>query len=284
MKMTNFLCKICITLALFSFVLSSCGDNDERQFTPHNDIIGTWECAATPNNDTIRITFVDNGIAKWYKFKNDKLVEFVKGTWNECDDVCNIVLENRTLKCSLQSNHLVVQAQLGQSDPVMFGRYEKEQSADEFGCDLVDLGLTVRWAANNFGASNPEGWGTYISYSKLMEEKFDNGWRLPTKAEILEFCEDCVWTWHISGGISGYTVTGSNGNSIFLPASGWKKDGKIRNVGTHGFYWSDTTEGKDINDEHFLVYRFGFDSAYDIDISANYNTLVYDYVVRLVHK
>lgn len=284
MKMTNFLWRICIALALFSFVLSSCGDNDERQFAPHNDIIGTWECAATPNNDTIRITFVDNGIAKWYKFKNDKLVEFVKGTWNECDDVCNIVLDNRVIRCSIQNNRLVMQTALGQNEPIMFERYEAVQKPDVFGCDLVDLGLTIRWSANNYGASNPEGRGTYILYSKIAAETFENEWRLPTRAELLELCEECTWTWYVSGGVPGYTVIGPNGNSIFLPASGWKKDGKIRNVGTHGFYWSETTEGKDVDNDKFLIYRLGFDSAGNLDINANYSNYVYDYTARLVHK
>ena len=43
-----------------------------------------------------------------------------------------------------------------------------------------------------------------------------NGWRLPTEAEIKELIEKCTWT----AEQYGYTVTGPNGNSIFLPACG----------------------------------------------------------------
>ena len=43
---------------------------------------------------------------------------------------------------------------------------------------------------------------------------------MPTQAEIEELLEKCTWTWTINNNIGGYVVTGTNGNSIFLPAGG----------------------------------------------------------------
>lgn len=42
------------------------------------------------------------------------------------------------------------------------------------------------------------------------------------QAEFGELLSKCTWTWTSQGGKNGYKVTGKNGNSIFLPASGWR--------------------------------------------------------------
>lgn len=66
-------------------------------------------------------------------------------------------------------------------------------------------------------------------------------WRMPTKQEIEELIEKCSWSWTSINGVLGYVVTGSNGNSIFLPASGavgYKEKGiSIVAKGTALFYW-----------------------------------------------
>ena len=44
-------------------------------------------------------------------------------------------------------------------------------------------------------------------------------WRLPTPDEWLELVDNCSWEWISQSGVLGYKVTGTNGNSIFLPAA-----------------------------------------------------------------
>ena len=63
-------------------------------------------------------------------------------------------------------------------------------------------------------------------------------WRMPTKAEQDELCNNCTWTWTTQNGVNGYKVTGPNGNSIFLPGAGYVYEGALRYVGSHGHYWS----------------------------------------------
>ncbi|MBR5042405.1 MAG: Ig-like domain-containing protein [Bacteroidales bacterium] len=61
-------------------------------------------------------------------------------------------------------------------------------------------------------------------------------WRMPTEAEWTELMNNCTRTWMKQNGINGILVTGSNGNSIFLPAacspSSWYNDD------SHGYFWS----------------------------------------------
>ena len=64
------------------------------------------------------------------------------------------------------------------------------------------------------------------------------GESLPSKAQFDELVEKCTWTWNRNG----YKVTGSNGNSIFLPAAGFRDcNGDLQNGQNHGNYWSSTT-------------------------------------------
>lgn len=144
------------------------------------------------------------------------------------------------------------------------------------GHDYVDLGLSVKWATCNIGASSPElygnyyAWGetltrnsyyqnTYKFYNSNTEEvlhigdnisgtQYDaatyywgNKWRMPTKSELEELLTRCSWTWTTQSGIQGYNVVGKNGQSIFLPANGsYSGNDKGAKAGIFGEYWSGT--------------------------------------------
>ena len=70
--------------------------------------------------------------------------------------------------------------------------------------------------------------------------KWGGGWRMPTRDEIKELCEKCSWEWTSVNGIRGYKVTGPNGNSIFLPAAGYRLGTEVYGRGLYGRYWSGT--------------------------------------------
>ncbi|MBQ7736100.1 MAG: hypothetical protein IJT61_09295 [Bacteroidales bacterium] len=54
--------------------------------------------------------------------------------------------------------------------------------------------------------------------------------------------DKCIWTWDGSG----YKVTGPNGNSIVLPAAGYRGcSGDVYRVGAYGCYWSSTPSGSE---------------------------------------
>ena len=74
---------------------------------------------------------------------------------------------------------------------------------------------------------------------------WDGTWRMPTVAEFEELCNKCKWTWTSQGRHKGYKVTGPNGNSIFLPAAGWRDGTDSNYVGEYGYYWSGTLSSSD---------------------------------------
>lgn len=142
------------------------------------------------------------------------------------------------------------------------------------GHEWVDLGLSVKWATCNVGASSPSDCGNYYAwgetstkndYSDATYMYYKNGeytyigenisgtqydaahihwgdtWRMPTLEEFEELKAKCTWTWISQDGHNGYKVTGKNGKSIFLPAAGCRNGTEVRGCGGGGYYWSATS-------------------------------------------
>ena len=71
--------------------------------------------------------------------------------------------------------------------------------------------------------------------------KLGGKWRMPTDAEWTELRTKCTWTWvtnYNGSGINGELVESTNGNSIFLPAAGYRSYVQFLGVGSFGHYWS----------------------------------------------
>ena len=132
----------------------------------------------------------------------------------------------------------------------------------------VDLGLPsgTLWSVCNMGADKPEefgeyyawgetstkssyNWNTYSIGSELdslpaLDEahdaaatKWGYGWRMPSREDFDEIVTYCTKTWTTRNNVNGYLITGPNGNTMFLPASGGRGDGNIYESGSCGFYW-----------------------------------------------
>ena len=150
-------------------------------------------------------------------------------------------------------------------------------SGYENGYGYVNLGLSVKWATMNVGASRVTEYGYYYAWGetrtkssydwntyfdttdggnsffkyalnkkKVLELSHDaayanwgGSWRMPTSAEQDELREKCTWIWTTLNGIKGYRVSSKrNGNSIFLPAAGYRYGESLYDAGTDGDFWS----------------------------------------------
>ena len=63
----------------------------------------------------------------------------------------------------------------------------------------------------------------------------------------------------MQNGVNGYNVEGPNGNSIFLPAAGYRYGSSLEYAGGGGRYWS-STPGDDYGNG--LAYGLLFDKIY----------------------
>lgn len=160
----------------------------------------------------------------------------------------------------------------------------------------VDLGLPsgIKWANVNIGAKSPEDYGWYLAWGETepksdysMDTYFDSrlvkysisirptlvpeddaahvnwggDWRIPTAAEHNELRSYCTWTWATLNGVKGFKVSSkTNGNFIFLPAAGCRRDSYLGDAGagSYGYYWSSS------------VYSGGPYGAYYLSFSASY--------------
>ena len=117
----------------------------------------------------------------------------------------------------------------------------------------IDLGLSIKWATCNVGANLPEGYGDYCTYDEAMALDL----RLPSLDEMRELIDKCDWEWALLNGVNGYNVTGPNGNSIFLPAAGYRNDTSLYDAGSGGYYWSATPYS-----DCYSAYDLYFNSGY----------------------
>ena len=82
-------------------------------------------------------------------------------------------------------------------------------------------------------------------------------WRMATMDEWNELKNKCTWTWTAQNGVNGRLVTGPNGNSIFLPAAGYRFGTSLGSAGSYGAYWSSS-----LNTGYpYFAYYVGFDSG-----------------------
>lgn len=137
----------------------------------------------------------------------------------------------------------------------------------------------TKWANCNVGATCPEDYGGYYAWGSTEEVadyswasyayatldsdgelsecasigddiagtaydvahvKWGGSWKMPTKAQLQELCDECKWEWATLNDVNGYLVKGGNGNSIFLPAAGIHHETSSYYAGNSGNYWSST--------------------------------------------
>lgn len=127
------------------------------------------------------------------------------------------------------------------------------------GIEFVDLGLSVRWANMNVGATMPREVGLFLNKtvdndSNEVYEFNLKGAKIPTIGQWEELKNQCCWEWTEFGGAGGYLVHGKNGNSIFLPFSGDSKDMSFRTFGR--LFTRETFYGRGI-DQYYFYYAHG---------------------------
>jgi hypothetical protein len=180
--------------------------------------------------------------------------------------------------------------------------------------EAIDLGLSVKWASFNLGASKPEEYGDYFAWGetepknlylfstyKLCRGSYNTmtkyctnsdygyngfvdgktvldleddaahvrlgrGWRMPTETERKELIQNCTWEWMSVNGVNGQKVTGSNGNSIFIPAAGYHYysydyySDYLDRDGTLGIYWTSTRPSGYAPNENYSAFCIGLNS------------------------
>ena len=158
--------------------------------------------------------------------------------------------------------------------------------------DFVDLGLSVKWASHNMGASLPEEKGDYYAwgltepgqtfnnytypyfnedwyqkglpqYSSIGENicgteydaarvKLGGTCRLPSKDEVEELISQCTYRWIYYNGTYGALFTGPNGNTIFMPTTGYNWAWAGFNDHNYVYCWTGTQHETNVSAAYWL--------------------------------
>ena len=197
--------------------------------------------------------------------------------------------------------------------------YKEDEIINGHKC--VDLGLSVRWATCNVGASSPEDYGDYYAWGETKPKssydednsetygksigdikgtardvayvKWGGTWRMPTRDEFEELINNCEWEWTVMAEYDddddgmkteGYKVSNkSHSNSIFLPAAAFY-DGQYNSfMGSRGSYWCSTPADSD-GDAYYFDFYIDYDDVdhYDVYHSMCVGCRVFGQSVRPV--
>lgn len=156
--------------------------------------------------------------------------------WKNYDDGNKCVL---TVVSNSAYDLASAQAQLGQSgltgDPSQAGGY--------FAWGETSTKDNYVWSTYAYGNGLTRTKYTTSDGKTILDHADDpatavlgQGWRLPTQSEFEELMEKCTWVWATVQGVNGYRITAPNGNSIFLPAAGFRYGDKLFVNGDYGYY------------------------------------------------
>ena len=200
------------------------------------------------------------------------------------------LLQNIVKDEELERKHKAEEQKRKEAERIRIEEESKKEDARKLnnhnGHEFVDLGLPsgLKWATCNVGATKPEEYGDYFAWGEIKpKQRYDDdnytyksnpetlplsadaanvswggSWRMPTKAEQDELRKYCTWEWIAQNRLKGYKITSKkNGNSIFLPAAGYRSSSYLYGAGSSGSYWSSSLSTSD----SCLAYYLSFGSS-----------------------
>ena len=103
---------------------------------------------------------------------------------------------------------------------------------------------------------------TLLPEDDAATANWGGGWRMPTREEWQELYNNTTHTWTTQNGVSGRLFTAANGNSIFLPAAGFREGSSLRGAGSDGRCWSSSLYPYPYSAWYFEFYSNGFGMDY----------------------
>ena len=217
------------------------------------------------HSGTVQVSWTSNGSdTLWAKlYDQDGNVIAFDTVIVECD--CNIT-SGDWVDLGLPSGLLWATRNVGASSPTDYGNY---YAWGETSPKSVYDWSTYRYARCN----NAEGWYELTKYTgsnglTTLQPGDDAatanyGGRTPTREEGQELINNTTSRWMTINGVNGRCFTGSNGNSLFLPAAGYRWDSSLGYDGSDGTYWSSSLDTVSLFDAWYC----GFDSG---GVGVNY--------------
>ena len=150
--------------------------------------------------------------------------------------------------------------------------------------DFVDLGLSTNWCKFNLGTDSEAEYGGYFAFAEFTgvfnETDSDNleiaedvyqtandivyrtygaTAMLPSAEEFEELFTCCTSEWTTQDDVEGLLLTGPNGNTLFLPAAGYRTGNTLNEEGTTGLYFTGSVNASNTD----FAQSYGFNASYN---------------------
>ncbi len=105
------------------------------------------------------------------------------------------------------------------------------------------------------------------------------GWRMPTEQEMRDLYFNCTWTSSEYNGVKGYTITGKNGKSIFLPKAGYVNynESEASMTGEKACFWTSERSSSE------YAFAYGDGNSFDFMIKHPAYLRIFGMSVRPVY-
>lgn len=235
--------------------------NEELSLMRANNYLGSGEYMTRESKRGIVLLVTDGKDYQTLQAEEEERLARIRAEEEERQARIKAEEEERQAKIRAEEEERQARIRAEQERKAAEERAKQERLAYLNAHGLVDLGLP---SGTLWKDKNKEGFYTYEEAVNRFGEE------LPTKEQFEELKNKCRWMW--TG--SGYRVTGPNGNSIFLPAAGYRScDWSVNDVGSDGGYWSFTAYSSE------KAWRLGFPSG---RVSLSIDSRCYGLSVRLV--
>ena len=222
---------------------------------------GTSNVTTSISGNTLTVTGIAAGAASVY------VTDAATGATAVLNVIVNPVFspdEPEYVDLGLPSGTLWATRNVGATNPEDYGDYfawGETEPKDVYDwstyewCNGTDRTLTKYCAKSYYGTVDdkteldPEDDAAYVNMGP--------SWRMPTKEQQDELNNSCTRAWTTRNGVKGTLFTGPNGNSLFLPATGYRGESSLYQEGKCVNYWSRTLYSNSPNYAYYLYYNMG---------------------------
>lgn len=258
----------------FTFLLLAVAAMFSATATAHGDVNGDGEVNIADINSAIGIILDDLDYTPAIDVNNDGEINIA-----DVNALIDIVLDNATttpddsewVDLGLPSGTLWATRNVGASTPEDYGDYfawGETEPKDLYGIGLrgiykwyvYDL-FTGGYGYTKYCTRSSYGYNGFVDDKTELDPEDDAAyvnwgpsWRMPTTEQQQELINECTWQLTQRDGVNGFLVIGSNENSLFLPASGFRLDESLYFAGSVGYYWSRTLYSNRPSDALYLIF------------------------------
>ena len=234
---------------------------------------GSFQTYSTTKADDLTLSLDDTTVST----DSETTVDFLIPSESSTTLTAELEIENITYEAELTADNEAWNAGYQYTYPITLpddtSGYTLSDDTSEIvdGYYAVDLGLSVKWASMNVGATSPEEYGNYYDWGELeaiYEDtaqgndlygveiddiqgnpaydvatfEWGESWCMPNYDDLDELLNECTWTYTTYNDVNGFLVTSTKFKSIFFPLSGmWDYSSTTTtSQGNTGFYWSST--------------------------------------------